>query len=40
MQGIIPVFAVDCDQEGNKPVCMDQSVRGFPTIKVNDVTSS
>ena len=28
------VGAVDCDEEGNKPLCGRYGVQGFPTIKV------
>ena len=28
------VGAVDCDEEGNKPLCGRYGVQGFPTIKI------
>ncbi|KAJ3576552.1 hypothetical protein NP233_g365 [Leucocoprinus birnbaumii] len=31
---LIPTYAVDCDKEENKPLCADQRVQGFPTIKL------
>lgn len=31
---LIPLYAVDCDEEKNKPLCGRQGVKGFPTIKV------
>ena len=33
-QGLVTVGAVDCDEEGNKPLCGRYGVQGFPTIKV------
>ncbi len=31
---LIPAYAVDCDDEGNKRLCGEQGVKGFPTVKV------
>jgi protein disulfide-isomerase A6 len=31
---LIPTYAVDCDDEKNKPLCAEQQVQGFPTVKV------
>lgn len=31
---LIPTYAVDCDEEKNKPLCAEQRVQGFPTVKV------
>ncbi|KAJ7636158.1 thioredoxin-like protein [Mycena polygramma] len=31
---LLPLYAVDCDAEKNKPLCAEQGVKGFPTIKV------
>ncbi|KAF8728499.1 hypothetical protein AX14_006556 [Amanita brunnescens Koide BX004] len=31
---LVPAYAVDCDNEGNKPLCAEQRVQGFPTLKV------
>ncbi|KAH9832654.1 thioredoxin-like protein [Rhodofomes roseus] len=31
---MVPLFAVDCDQASNKPLCSEQGVQGFPTVKV------
>jgi len=31
---LIPLYAVDCDDEGNKRLCADQGVQGFPTVKL------
>ncbi|KAH7890924.1 thioredoxin-like protein [Phlebopus sp. FC_14] len=31
---LVPFYAVDCDNELNKPLCAQQEVQGFPTIKV------
>jgi protein disulfide-isomerase A6 len=30
---LIPFYAVDCDDAGNKRLCADYQVQGFPTIK-------
>lgn len=30
---MVPLYAVDCDEEINKPLCGAQDVKGFPTIK-------
>lgn len=31
---LIPVYAVDCDDEKNKRLCAEQGVQGFPTVKL------
>ncbi|KZV70814.1 disulfide isomerase [Peniophora sp. CONT] len=31
---LVPVYAVDCDAEQNKPLCAQQGVQGFPTVKI------
>jgi protein disulfide-isomerase A6 len=31
---LIPLYAVDCDAEKNKPLCASQGVKGFPTVKL------
>lgn len=31
---LIPTYAVDCDKEENKPLCAEQRVQGFPTVKL------
>jgi len=31
---LIPAYAVDCDAEKNKPLCAQQGVQGFPTVKL------
>ncbi|EKM81588.1 hypothetical protein AGABI1DRAFT_83069 [Agaricus bisporus var. burnettii JB137-S8] len=31
---LIPTYAVDCDEEKNKPLCAEQRVQGFPTVKL------
>jgi protein disulfide-isomerase A6 len=31
---LVPLYAVDCDAEANKPLCAQEGVRGFPTVKV------
>jgi len=31
---LIPLYAVDCDVEANKPLCGAQGVKGFPTVKL------
>ncbi|KAF8585428.1 hypothetical protein K439DRAFT_1632696 [Ramaria rubella] len=31
---LVPVYAVDCDDEKNKRLCATQGVKGFPTIKL------
>ncbi|KAJ7355671.1 thioredoxin-like protein [Mycena albidolilacea] len=31
---LIPLYAVDCDQDKNKRLCSEQGVQGFPTIKL------
>lgn len=30
---LIPFYAVDCDEDKNKPLCAQYGVQGFPTIK-------
>jgi len=30
---LVPFYAVDCDEEENKPLCGSQGVKGFPTVK-------
>ncbi|WVQ97226.1 hypothetical protein IAU59_004336 [Kwoniella sp. CBS 9459] len=30
---LIPFYAVDCDEQANKPLCAEYQVQGFPTIK-------
>lgn len=32
--GLVPLYAVDCDAEANKPLCGQQGVQGFPTVKL------
>ncbi|KAJ6561210.1 thioredoxin-like protein [Mycena vulgaris] len=34
MHPLIPLYAVDCDDEKNKRLCGEQGVKGFPTVKV------
>ncbi|KAK1222113.1 hypothetical protein PQX77_015037 [Marasmius sp. AFHP31] len=34
MSPLIPFYAVDCDDDKNKPLCAEQGVQGFPTVKV------
>lgn len=36
---LVPTYAVDCDDEKNKPLCAQQQVQGFPTVKVCRITS-
>lgn len=31
---LVPVYAVNCHAEKNKPLCAQQGVQGFPTVKV------
>jgi protein disulfide-isomerase A6 len=31
---LLPLYAVDCDEDKNKRLCSEQGVKGFPTIKV------
>jgi hypothetical protein len=31
---LIHTYAVDCDDDKNKPLCAEQQVKGFPTVKV------
>ncbi|EKM50584.1 uncharacterized protein PHACADRAFT_263943 [Phanerochaete carnosa HHB-10118-sp] len=31
---LIPTYAVDCDKPKNKPLCAEQGVQGFPTLKL------
>jgi len=31
---LVPLYAVDCDAEANKPLCGQQGVQGFPTVKL------
>lgn len=30
---LIPFYAIDCDDAGNKQLCAEQQIKGFPTIK-------
>ncbi|WVR05653.1 protein disulfide-isomerase domain [Kwoniella sp. DSM 27419] len=30
---LIPFYAVDCDDQSNKPLCAEYGIKGFPTIK-------
>ncbi|OCF33217.1 protein disulfide-isomerase domain [Kwoniella heveanensis BCC8398] len=30
---LIPFYAVDCDDQANKPLCAEYQIQGFPTIK-------
>jgi protein disulfide-isomerase A6 len=30
---MIPFYAIDCDEDANKPLCSEHGVRGFPTVK-------
>jgi protein disulfide-isomerase A6 len=30
---LIPFYAVDCDEAGNKGLCAEYGIKGFPTIK-------
>ena len=34
---MVPVYAVNCDEEENKPLCGMQGVKGFPTVKVSTI---
>lgn len=34
LQGIVKFANIDCDVEGNKPICGRYGVQGFPTIKL------
>ncbi|KAK9818342.1 hypothetical protein WJX72_010973 [[Myrmecia] bisecta] len=34
LQGIVGVSAVDCDDAGNRKLCSEHGVQGFPTIKI------
>ncbi|KXN86204.1 hypothetical protein AN958_10392 [Leucoagaricus sp. SymC.cos] len=34
LQPLIPTYAIDCDDEKNKPLCAEQRVQGFPTVKL------
>lgn len=34
LAGLAKVAAVDCDDEGNKPLCGQMGVQGFPTLKI------
>lgn len=36
---LVPTYAIDCDDEKNKPLCAEQRVQGFPTVKVCRITS-
>ncbi|KAJ7173600.1 hypothetical protein C8R46DRAFT_893146 [Mycena filopes] len=31
---LLPLYAVDCDEEKNKRLCAEQGVQGFPTVKL------
>ncbi|KAJ7876250.1 hypothetical protein B0H13DRAFT_2055442 [Mycena leptocephala] len=31
---LLPLYAVDCDEDKNKRLCSEQGVKGFPTIKL------
>ncbi|KAL0954139.1 hypothetical protein HGRIS_005279 [Hohenbuehelia grisea] len=31
---LVPLYAIDCDDEKNKRLCAEQDVRGFPTVKL------
>ncbi|KAH9926988.1 thioredoxin-like protein [Fomitopsis serialis] len=31
---MVPLYAVDCDQDSNKRLCSEQGVQGFPTVKL------
>ncbi|KAI0788886.1 hypothetical protein C8Q75DRAFT_719079 [Abortiporus biennis] len=31
---LVPMYAVDCDNQNNKRLCAEQGVQGFPTIKL------
>ncbi|GBE89503.1 thioredoxin-like protein [Sparassis latifolia] len=31
---MVPLYAVDCDNEANKRLCAEQGVQGFPTVKL------
>ncbi|KDQ61467.1 hypothetical protein JAAARDRAFT_54832 [Jaapia argillacea MUCL 33604] len=31
---LVPLYAVDCDEEKNKRLCGEQGVKGFPTVKL------
>ncbi|KAL1745134.1 thioredoxin-like protein [Schizophyllum fasciatum] len=31
---MVPLYAVDCDDEANKRICAEQGVQGFPTVKL------
>jgi len=33
-KSLVPLYAVDCDAEENKPLCGQQGVQGFPTVKL------
>ena len=34
LKDLAQVAAVNCDEEGNKPLCSAQGVQGFPTLKI------
>ncbi|EEB87521.1 hypothetical protein MPER_15105, partial [Moniliophthora perniciosa FA553] len=34
MYPLVPFYAVDCDDDQNKPLCAEQGVQGFPTVKL------
>lgn len=34
LQPMVPLYAVDCDQDSNKRLCSEQGVQGFPTVKL------
>ncbi|KAG9224258.1 hypothetical protein CCMSSC00406_0004757 [Pleurotus cornucopiae] len=31
---LVPMYAVDCDEQQNKRLCAEQGVQGFPTVKL------
>lgn len=35
MDPLVKFYAVDCDEEKNKPLCGQQGIKGFPTVKVH-----
>ncbi|KAF9779247.1 thioredoxin-like protein [Thelephora terrestris] len=32
--GLVPLYAIDCDAQANKQFCGQQGVQGFPTVKL------
>lgn len=34
LKGLAKVAAVNCDEEGNKNLCAQQGIQGFPTLKI------